>query len=289
MKMKTLDQIYYLPVTSGLHLIYEFDNRKELLNCLISYFGQKKKTKCVVLDDEDHLISPKEAELIYFPKRELSTVFDFKPKTELNNELTVFISENQEKYMAIEKIRDDLKDLLTDHGMYRYRKILSDGTDMNLKMDTSNFNVSTILQNLRIDADLLSEQEQMITLYNLYRYIHRKQFCIIYIDFAVDLSTLDWLKNISNPNTLILVENESVHANYAKEFDSLIAVKASEPVEEIELSVEYAESISYLFHPVVLRYPVYQNEKILDLMTLFRDFDSTFLIKFQAYNSAETL
>ena len=289
MKIKYDDHTIVLPVESGLHLIYDCANGGEFLECLLSYFGQKKKTKCIVFDDEDDLISPKDVELIYFSDKDMNSVYGFKPKTEFNTELSHFIEENQEQYTSIEMIRINLKELLTDRGMFRFRKILTSGTKMNLEISTANFEVSKILQNQVIYSDDLTEQEQMITLYNLYNYIYRKSFRIIYIDFEVDDSTMEWLNSIRLKDALILVENTSTTAFYATEFDSLIALSNTGFVEKVKLPRVVAPQISYLFHPIVLKHPAYQNEKIFDLYTYFRDFDRTFMVEFTAAESTEML
>ena len=289
MKIKYDDHTIVLPVESGLHLIYDCANGGEFLECLLSYFGQKKKTKCIVFDDEDDLISPKDVELIYFSDKDMNSVYGFKPKTEFNTELSHFIEENQEQYTSIEMIRTNLKELLTDRGLFRFRKILTSGTKMNLEISTANFEVSKILQNLVINSDDLTEQEQMITLYNLYNYIYRKSFRIIYIAFEVDDGTMEWLNSIRSKDALILVENTSTTASYATEFDSLIALSNTGFVEKVKLPRVVAPQISYLFHPIVLKHPAYQNEKIFDLYTYFRDFDRTFMVEFTAAESTEML
>ena len=219
----------------------------------------------------------------------MNSVYGFKPKTEFNTELSHFIEENQEQYTSIEMIRINLKELLTDRGMFRFRKILTSGTTMNLEISTANFEVSKILQNLVINSDDLTEQEQMITLYNLYNYIYRKSFRIIYIDFEVDDSTMEWLNSIRSKDALILVENTSTTASYATEFDSLIALSNTGFVEIVKLPRVVAPQISYLFHPIVLKHPAYQNERIFDLYTYFRDFDRTFMVEFTAAESTEML
>ena len=289
MKIKYDDHTIVLPVEYGLHLIYDCTNSGDFLDCLLSYFGQKKKTRCIVLDDEDDLISPKDVELIYFSDKDMNSVYGFKPKTEFNTELSHFIEENQEQYTSIEMIRTNLKELLTDRGMFRFRKILTSGTKMNLEISTANFEVSKILQNLVINSDDLTEQEQMITLYNLYNYIYRKSFRIIYIAFEVDDGTMEWLNSIRSKDALILVENTSTTASYATEFDSLIALSNTGFVEKVKLPRVVAPQISYLFHPIVLKNPAYQNEKIFDLYACFRDFDRTFIVEFAADETTEML
>ena len=43
MKIKYDDHTIVLPVEYGLHLIYDCTNSRDFLECLLSYFGQKKK------------------------------------------------------------------------------------------------------------------------------------------------------------------------------------------------------------------------------------------------------
>ena len=289
MKIKYEDHTCILPVSTGMHLVYDSSGESDFLECLISYFGQKKKTKCIVLDDENDLIAPKDAELIYFSNKDMNGIYGFKPKTEFNNELTHFIEDNQEQYTSIERIRSDLRELLTDSGMYRFRSILTKGTRMNLQISTSNFEISKVLHNLLIDTDLLTEQEQMIALYNLYNFIYRKLFRIIYIDFDVDDTTMEWLNSIRSEDMLILVDNTCIPISLASEFDSLIYLSYTGCVECVNLSKSQAPQVSYLFHPVVLQNPEYQNDKIYDIYAFFRDFDRTFFIDFTADESAETL
>ena len=94
---------------------------------------------------------------------------------------------------------------------------------------------------------------------------------------------------IKQMTVLILVENTSTTASYATEFDSLIALSNTGFVEKVKLPRVVAPQISYLFHPIVLKNPAYQNEKIFDLYACFRDFDRTFIVEFAADETTEML
>jgi hypothetical protein len=281
MKISSGDHTFMIPVQSGLHILYESDNKNEFLDCMNSYFVQKKKTKCIIKDDEDELIAPKSAEFIYLSSKEdLSSVFDFKQKTLLNTELEKFIGENPQMYQSVEYIRKDLRELLTDQGMFKFMNILVNGLVIDVNINTTNFSVSKILQSLNVDIEELTKQEQIIMLYNLLIYINRKQFSIIYIDFEIDEETMEWLNRIKSPNRIILVSNDSIEDYYAELFDSIIILSTNEFVETINIDITKASLLSYVLHPIVMKHPEYQNEKIIDIMRLFRDETSTFLVEF---------
>lgn len=280
MKIKIEDSFYCLPVSSGLHLLYDYSETNELIECLSSYFGQKKKTKCVILDDEGDLIPPKDYEFIYFSSKDLVGTFEFGTKSHLNTELSSFIETNPEMFSTLDNIRNEIKSMLSDVGINRFRKILSFGLANLIEIDTSNFDVSKIIANYSIDNDNLSFQEQMMILYNLYLYIFKERNKIVYIDFEVDNLCLDWLKAITSDNTIILVNNISVPNNYSSYFDSLMSVNKGREYEVLTLPINHAPEVSYLFHPVVLRNMGYQSTKIIDLSKLFGDFASTFKIVF---------
>ena len=92
MIIKSNEHTLIIPVHRGLHLIHEMNCKYELLECLNSYFALKKKTKCIIMDDDHELINPKDVQFVYISSKEdISSIFDFKPKTLLNSELEKFI------------------------------------------------------------------------------------------------------------------------------------------------------------------------------------------------------
>ena len=286
MKIKTEDAIYRIPVSSGIYLTYEMNEKAEILDLMFSYFGQKKKTKCIVLDEDDNLISPTDAEIIYLGKMDISTEFDFKPKTVMNAELTSFITNNAEMFESIDVIRDGMKELITDRGMYKLNHILTNGTDIILKFDAGNFDASKILQNLRIDVEEMSDLQMRIMLYNLYLFLNRDKYTILYIDHVLDEASIEWLMNIKNPDLLVFVENSFIDACQAGLFDGMVILNNSEMVERLEYQLGYASKISYLFHPVILRNLSFQNKEILNLWNDFSGCKETFLIEFTNEKSA---
>ncbi len=281
MKIKYGDHTLMIPVQSGLHIMYESNLKYELIECLNSYFVQKKKTKCIITDENDELINPKGAEFIYVSSKEdLSSIFEFKPKTVLNTELEKFIEENPQMYRSMEYLRKDLRELLTDEGMYKFMNILGKGIPNDIRINTTNFTVSKVLQALSIEIETLTVQELFMMIYNLMIYINRNQFSILYIDFEVDDETMEWLQRIKSPNRVILVSNDSVNTCCAELFDSIIILSTNEFVETVDIDITKASLLSYVLHPIVLNHPEYQNEKIIDIMRLFEDKTSTFLVEF---------
>ena len=103
------------------------------------------------MDDDHELINPKDVQFVYISSKEdILSIFDFKPKTLLNSELEKFINENPESYRSIESVRNYLRELLTDEGMYKFMNILGNGISIDLEFKTTNFTVSKLLQSLKI-------------------------------------------------------------------------------------------------------------------------------------------
>ena len=281
MIIKSNEHTLIIPVYRGLHLIHEMNCKYELLECLNSYFALKKKTKCIIMDDDHELINPKDVQFVYISSKEdISSIFDFKPKTLLNSELEKFINENPESYRTSESVRNYLRELLTDEGMYKFMNILGNGISIDLELKTTNFTVSKLLQSLKFETDQMTIQQQFIILYNLLLYVSRNQFTIVYIDFEIDNESMEWLKRIQSPNRIILVSNEAIDDNDAEEFDSMIVLTTNDFVETLEIDKNNANIISYVLHPIVLKHPEYQTEKIIQILSLFEDKSSTFYVEF---------
>lgn len=290
MRIKSDDSTIIIPVDSGLHLVYENNIKDELLTNLNSYFGQKKKTKCIIFNEDDELISPKDAEFIYISTKEnLDTIYNFKSKTLLNDSIENFINENPTMFYSIDKIREELRNLLTDKGMFKIKQVLENGTNLNLNFETTNFTISKILQNLIIDVTSIKQTEQFIILYNLLLFVNRNKFNVIYIDFPLDNDSIDWLNSIKSSNNIILVSNESIEDYMAKEFESMIILTDNNFIEEIDLEIEKSNLLSYALHPIVFKHPEYQNEKIIEIIDMLSDEKTSFFVKFITNNALNIL
>ena len=164
--------------------------------------------------------------------------------------------------------------------MYKFMNILGNGISIDLEFKTTNFTVSKLLQSLKIETESMTLQQQFIILYNLLLYVSRNQYTIVYIDFEIDNESMEWLKRIQSPNRIILVSNEAIDDNDAEEFDSMIVLTTNDFVETLEIDKNKANIISYVLHPIVLKHPEYQTEKIIQILSLFEDKSSTFYVEF---------
>lgn len=282
MKVKNESLVYNIPIRSGICVITG-NQTKNLNELLTNYFVRKKKNSCIVLDEDGDLIKNEDASYIYISSTEdLLDIFEMKPKTILNTEITDFINTNQDSFRTIEEIRNLSYELLTDNGMYRLKKIMGNGIDNNIEFEIDDFNVSRLLQTLALNIERLSKQQQFIVLYNIFLYTNRNHFCIVYIDFDVNAETLDWLQTIKNDNILFLVNNESICADITENIDTMLVLSKYDFVNEIEYEISSANKLSYCLNPYILKNYEYQTEKNRLIIDDFRDDRSTFLIKFTA-------
>ena len=279
-KMKTDDGVLIIPPAEGIHLIASNQYTDLMIRCLASYFGQKKKTICVAVDEDDDVINNKEIAFVYFPAAEsIDQWFEFKQKTPMNTEFTEMIGTNPEMFMSMETVREGIKGLLTDSGMYRFREILQHGTNINLCIDLLNYDIHSIVSNLHIDTEELSSEQKYMLAYNLFLYLNRNRCTIIYIDFKVTDDVSDWLQSKRAGNRLFLISNENV-TTPASIYDSMIIPSISDHVSTISAGIEQTGLYSYLFHPIVRANMNYQTEKNIEFMSQFMDANTTFSIEF---------
>lgn len=285
MKIKNEEDVFIIPANYGLHILSTNQYKESLIEYLTSYFTQKKKTKCIVVDDEEEIIDSKGVEFIYIPShQDFKSVFDFKAKTDFNTELSEMIMQNSELFLTIDQIRKNAEELMTDQGIYQFKRILEQDTHIHLQMDTMNFEIQKLLQLFRIDVEPLSMEQQYMILYNLLLYISREQFQIIYIDFDLNAEVYDWLIQKKNNNSLILVENECVHSPIPPIFDSFIFLNQSDAVYSTEVDSKQTELLSYLFHPIVRENIDKQTEKNIAFLSQFETNQATFFCEFTPLN-----
>lgn len=285
MKIKTDEAVYNLPINNGIcNIASPFINN--LIECLDSYFIGKKKNKCVVIDDEGDLIKSNDIEFIYIPENtDIEQILEFKPKTILNNEFCLFIDNNQEKFTSIDKIRNLSYELLTDSGVYKLLSIMKSNTSINLSIELDDFDVSRLLQMLSIKGDNLTKQEKFIILYNLLLYETRNKYCIVYIDFQVDDTVMDWVNKIKDDNKIILINNNKLETSNLDCIEYMLILSDKDFVETVEENINIIYNLSYCFHPYILRNIDQQNEKNIKIINKFSDSESTFLIKFATNNT----
>lgn len=280
MKVKNENLVYNIPIQNGVCVIAG-NETKNLVEYLTNYFVRKKKNTCIVLDEDGDLIKNDDVVFIYIPSTEnLLDIFEMKPKTMMNSEMTEFINTNQNYFRSIEAIRNLSYELLTDNGMFKLKKIMQNGTDINIEYDIDDFNISRLIQMLGINIERLTVQQQFIVLYNILLYTNRNQFCIVYIDFEVDEKTLEWMNNIKTDNILFLVNNSSINTELTESVDSMLLLSRYDFVNEMEFDNTLIDNLSYCLNPFILKNYMYQSEKNRSIIDDFMDRETTFLIKF---------
>lgn len=284
MKVKNENLVYNIPIQNGVCVIAG-NETKNLVEYLTNYFVRKKKNTCIVLDEDGDLIKNDDIVFIYIPSTEnLLDIFEMKPKTMMNSEMTEFINTNQNYFRSIEAIRNLSYELLTDNGMFKLKKIMQNGTDINIEYDIDDFNISRLIQMLGINIERLTVQQQFIVLYNILLYTNRNQFCIVYIDFEVDEKTLEWMNNIKTDNILFLVNNSSINTELTESVDSMLLLSRYDFVNEMEFDNTLIDNLSYCLNPFILKNYMYQSEKNRSIIDDFMDRETTFLIKFITNN-----
>lgn len=284
MKVKNESLVYNIPIENGVCVIAG-NETKNLIEYLTNYFVRKKKNTCIVLDEDGDLIKNDEVELIYVPSTEnLIDIFEMKPKTMLNTEITDFINTNQICFKSVEAIRNLSYELLTDNGMYKLKKIMQRGTDIKIEYDIDDFNVSRLVQMIGINIERLSLQQQFIVLYNILLYVNRNQFCVVYIDYKIDEETLEWINNVKSDNILFLLDNSSINTELTETIDMMLILSKFDFVNEIEYDTNLIDNLSYCLNPYILKNYAFQTEKNRSIIDDFTDDEATFLIKFTTNN-----
>ena len=280
MKIKNNENTYIIPELSGACAISS-PYIDDIVQSLTSYFVAKKKNKCVVIDEDGDLVKNDDVSFIYLPKSDdLTSLFNLKPKTLINNEIINFISNNQEMFKSIEKLRNDLNEILTDQGMFSIKKIMQKHINENIEFVIDDFDLSRILQLISIENDELTVQKQFMIVYNLLIYLNRKNFCIIYIDFDIDKDTLNWINATKQSNILFLINSNSFQTLPNDEIDYLLIVSNDDFLENVEVDYSQRKDMLYCFHPYILKNFEFQTEKNKQIIMDFQDKKTSFLIKF---------
>lgn len=280
MKIKSEENVYIIPDLNGACAISS-PYIEDIVQCLVSYFVAKKKNRCVVIDEDGNLVKNDSVSFIYISKDDdLTSLFNLKPKTLINSELINFIGSNQEMFKSIEIIRNGLVETLTDQGIIKIRKIMQNHIENNIEFVIDDFDLSRILQCLSVESEELSIQQKYMSLYNLLLYLNKDNYCIVYIDFEIDETTLKWIKANKQNNILFLINNEAISTVNNDEIDYLIIESNQDFLEKVEVDCKLKNSILYCFHSYVLKNFEYQTEKNKQIMLDFQDEKTSFLIEF---------
>ena len=280
MKIKSEENVYIIPDLNGACAISS-PYVEDIVQCLVSYFVAKKKNRCVVIDEDGNLVKNDSVSFIYISKDDdLTSLFNLKPKTLINSELINFIGSNQEMFKSIEIIRNGLVETLTDQGIIKIRKIMQNHIENNIEFVIDDFDLSRILQCLSVESEELSIQQKYMSLYNLLLYLNKDNYCIVYIDFEIDETTLKWIKANKQNNILFLINNEAISIINNEGIDYLIIESNQDFLEKVEVDCKLKNSILYCFHSYVLKNFEYQTEKNKQIMLDFQDEKTSFLIEF---------
>ena len=233
MKIKSEENVYIIPDLNGVCAISS-PYIEDIVQCLVSYFVAKKKNRCVVIDEDGDLVKNDSVSFIYISKDDdLTSLFNLKPKTLINSELINFIGSNQEMFKSIEIIRNGLVETLTDQGIIKIRKIMQNHIENIIEFVIDDFDLSRILQCLSVESEELSIQQKYMSLYNLLLYLNKDNYCIVYIDFEIDETTLKWIKANKQNNILFLINNEAISTVNNDEIDYLIIESNQDFLEKV--------------------------------------------------------
>lgn len=184
--------------------------QKDLIDCFTNQFVKKKRNYCKVLDSENQPIKPTELNFIYYSYgSDINSNFEFGTKSIFNIETTNLIQENENDFKSFELIREGFRSLITDHGMYKLREILTRNIDCYIGLEMSDFEASKFLSMLDINIGDTPVDQQYIMVYNLLLFINRNQFNVVYIDFPITQTTLKWLKSFDQDNILFFLNEYS--------------------------------------------------------------------------------
>ena len=291
MKVIYEEETYCFPTKRNLNFLVDNEYKENFISCLSNYFGKKKKNACKVFNDDGVQILYDELEFIYLPyaKTSIEQNFHFSAKSLLNAEFTKIIEINMEYFTSIDRIREDMHDLLTDLGMNKLKQLLSKYTNDFIDINSIDFDISKLVEMLSIDIDTKTADTFYMALYNLLIYLNREKNSLIYIDFPVTQKVLEWMKEYAKDGLLFIIDNCFEKGNYDElESCSLISMSNKDFLECIHYELSEFPFISYMFTPFVQQYIELQNEKIMEYYTQLHDHTTTFYLMFDKDNTQIT-
>lgn len=219
MKIIHEESVYLIPEDNNI-VVLAGVKQKDIIDCFTNQFVKKKRNYCKVLDSENQSIKPTELNFVYYPYgSDINSNFEFGTKSIFNIETTNLIQENENDFKSFELIREGLRSLITDHGMYKLREILTRNIDCYIGLEMSDFEVSKFLSMLEINIGDTPVDQQYIMVYNLLLFVSRNQFNVVYIDFPITQTTLKWLKSFDQDNILFLLNNDYMACDSIEELE----------------------------------------------------------------------
>lgn len=279
MIIKTDESKYKIPLKIGINILFDNEHSKSIISFIFHYFGNKKKNNCVIFDDNESIIQPKEFTLIYVSKKEnVENNYKFKDHTILNTFTSEYILNNPKSFISIDIIRNNISNLLTDSGIYNLRRIMFNNLTRYPEILLNDFSVSKIIEMLQIENN--SDESTMIaSLYNLLIYNHQKENLIIYIDFIINDNLTNWLKWLNDLGFYVIINSNSFEKDI--KLDNIYALIPSKNDEliELELIKNDFNKLLYLLKPFIIKNIKYQKEENIHFLENFTDDFATYSIK----------
>lgn len=283
MKLIHEDAYYCFPEKASINFLVENNEKEAFIKCLSEYFGKKKKNYCKVFNDDEERVLYDEIEFIYLPyeKTSIESNLHFSTKSILNVEITNIIENNAEKFQSIDRIRNEMNQLLSDIGIIQLRRILSRHLDELLSIELNDFDVSKLLEMLFINIDEEHKEIAYMLMYNLLFYLSRDKNRMVYIDFPINDKVIEWMKNSSADGIIFLADNKfQTDCIDLLDTCTLIVMSNKDYVEYIAYDLTEFSSISYMFHPFIQQNIELQNKKIMEYYYQLNDKTSTFYLMF---------
>lgn len=293
MIIKYEDSTYHLPESENIIILSESDHSDNMLQCLYQYFDKKKKTFCRVYDNDNTLLSVEDVKFIYFPYgSSINSEMQLKAKSMMNTSLINFIDNNPDWFYSVELMRTHLFELLTDKGMYEMKRILSKGIMHRVDFRVEDFNVSQLIQMLNVSFEGYTESEKYMIVYNLLMYVNRKYPKVIYIDFPIDSSVVNWISiQASDRANIIILDNESIRNEALNDISNCAVLHLSnfDYLEIIDFDIHELPKVSYLLNSFIRQNIVYQKEKNIEFLHQFNEETSTFFLRFSNTTHPDSL
>ena len=283
MKIIHEESVYLIPEDNNI-VVLAGAKQKDIIDCFTNQFIKKKRNYCKVLDSENQSIKPTELNFIYYPYgSDINSNFEFGTKSIFNIETINLVQENENDFKSFELIREGFRNLLTDHGMYKLREILTRNIGCIINFEISDFDISKFLSMLGINVDDISLDKQYIMVYNLLLFVSRNQFNVVYIDFPITQIVLKWLKSFDQDNILFLLNNDNMACDSIEELEkfAMLIVSNKDYIEKYEYDLNQFDNISYIQNPYTMLHKQQQTEKNIRLMEQFEDKNTTFYLIFK--------
>lgn len=280
MKIKTDEQVFIFPIEESINVLVDRGFREEFIECMNLYFNKKRKTKCLIYDDDNVLLKFNEIGFIFLENESmLNDNLEFKAKTDFNNELSLVIENNPEMFISLDDIRRAFKSMLSDKGMYEIKRILGYGLNRSIEIEINEFDINKILQVFAIEYEELSSSEKRLIYLNLMLFINRKKVSVVYIDFEIDRVVSEWIKKMVKKGVIFIIDNNIMNENVNLKIDNVIVLSQFNSLAKLEIEKEKVKKLLYALNPIVESNLSFQSKEIVDLYKEFSDQNLTFSIK----------